>query len=48
MFVVGARRPGQDSFAYNPDDAWLVEPGQTLVVLGDADDVIRAREALEI
>ena len=47
LFVVGARRPGQETFAYNPDDAWLVEAGQTLVVLGDANDVVRAREALE-
>ena len=48
LFVVGARRPGQDGFTYNPDDSWLVEPGQTLVVLGDASDVQRAREDLRV
>ena len=47
LFVVGARRMGQDNFAYNPEDSWLVEPGQTLVVLGDASDVKRARVALQ-
>ena len=47
LFVVGARRTGQDSFAYNPEDSWLVEPGQTLVVPGDASDVKRARVALQ-
>ncbi len=47
LFVVGARRAGQDNFAYNPDDSWLVEAGQTLVVLGDASDVKRARKVLE-
>jgi hypothetical protein len=48
LFVVGARREGQDSFTYNPDNSWRVEPGQTLVVLGDADDVKRAREDLKL
>ncbi len=47
LFVVGARRAGQDNFTYNPDDSWLVETGQTLVVLGDAGDVKRARKVLE-
>ena len=48
LFVVGARRAGQDNFTYNPDDSWLVEPGQTLVVLGDASDVQRAQQALRV
>ncbi len=47
LFVVGARSEGQDNFTYNPDDSWLVRSGQTLVVLGDASDVKRARKALE-
>ena len=46
LFVVGARHTGEENFAYNPDDSWLVEPGQTLVVLGDTADVQRAREDL--
>ena len=46
LFVVGARRAGEESFTYNPDDSWLVEPGQVLVVLADAADVQRAREDL--
>ena len=46
LFVVGARRDGEEQFAYNPDDSWLVEPGQTLVVLGDASDVQRARDKI--
>ena len=48
LFVGGARRDGEERFAYNPDDSWLVEPGQTLVVLGDATDVQRAREDLRV
>ena len=47
LFVVGARSEGQDTFTYNPDDDWLVRSGQTLVVLGDASNVKRARAVLE-
>ena len=46
--VVGVRRSGEESFSYNPKHSWLVEPGQTLVVLGDAADVKRAREEVGV
>ena len=46
LFVVAVRAQGQEGFTYNPDDSWLVEPGQTLIVLGDATAVNRAREVL--
>ncbi len=46
--VAGVRRSEGESFSYNPKDSWLVEPGQTLVVLGDAADVKRAREEVGV
>jgi voltage-gated potassium channel len=44
--LVAAIRPGEaPDFVYNPDDAWQLKPGQTLIVLGKAEDVKRARDA---
>lgn len=43
LLVAAARRPDRPDFVYNPEDSWLVEPGQMLIVLGEAADVNRAR-----
>ena len=43
LLVAAARKPDQGLFTYNPDESWLLEPGQTLIVLGEANDVRRAR-----
>ena len=32
----------------NPDGTWVVEPGQTLIVLGKAEDVTRARQVAQV
>ena len=43
--LVAAVKTGETSgFAYNPGDSWIVEPGQTLIVLGRAEDVKNARD----
>ena len=44
LLVAAARKPDDPEFVYNPDGTWIIEPGQTLIVLGRADDVKRARE----
>jgi voltage-gated potassium channel len=43
LLVAAARRSDSTDFVYNPDDSWIVESGQTLIVLGRAEDVNRAR-----
>lgn len=48
LLVAAARRPDMTDFIYNPDGAWLVEAGQTLIVLGKAEDVKRAREIAQV
>ena len=48
LLVAAARRADSTDFVYNPDGSWIVEPGQTLIVLGNAPDVKRAREVAEI
>lgn len=47
LLVAAARKPDAAEFVYNPDGSWLVEPGQTLIVLGKADDVKRARDVAQ-
>ena len=44
LLVAAARKPEETDFIYNPDGTWFVEPGQTLIVLGKAEDVSRARQ----
>lgn len=44
LLVAAARQVDSSEFVYNPDGSWIVEAGQTLIVLGKADDVKRARE----
>ena len=44
LLVAAVRRPDSLEFAYNPSDTWIVEGGQTLIVLGAAEDVKRARD----
>ena len=44
LLVAAARKPEHTDFIYNPDGTWVVEPGQTLIVLGKAEDVSRARQ----
>lgn len=48
LLVAAARKPGSTDFVYNPDGSWIVEAGQTLIVLGRADDVKRAREIAQV
>ena len=44
LLVAAAKHKGAAGFTYNPDVSWYVEPGQTLIVLGEAADVKRARD----
>ena len=44
LLVAAARKGDSLDFVYNPDGSWVVEAGQTLIVLGKAEDVKRARE----
>ena len=48
LLVAAARKPDSTDFIYNPGDSWILEPGQTLIVLGKADDVSRAREVAQV
>jgi voltage-gated potassium channel len=48
LLVAAARKPDTTDFVYNPDGTWIVEAGQTLIVLGKADDVNRAREIAQV
>lgn len=43
LLLAAVKKPNEEESTYNPDDSWLVEPGQTLIVLGNASDVNRAR-----
>lgn len=47
LLVAAARKPDAVEFTYNPEGSWTVEAGQTLIVLGKADDVKRAREVAQ-
>jgi voltage-gated potassium channel len=47
LLVAAARNAGSTEFTYNPDGSWIVAPGQTLIVLGRAEDVKRAREVAQ-
>jgi Trk K+ transport system NAD-binding subunit len=47
LLVAAARNEGNADFTYNPDGSWIVQPNQTLIVLGKADDVKRAREVAQ-
>jgi len=44
LLVAAVRRPESTKFIYNPGGTWVVEPGQTLIVLGKAEDVKKARD----
>jgi voltage-gated potassium channel len=48
LLVAAARKSDSTDFFYNPDGSWVLEPGQTLIVLGKADDVSRAREIAQV
>jgi voltage-gated potassium channel len=48
LLVAAVRPVDSGKFVYNPKDSWVVEAGQTLIVLGRADDVRRAREVAQI
>jgi voltage-gated potassium channel len=48
LLVAAARKPDSADFVYNPDGTWIVEPGQTLIVLGRAEDVNRARDVAQV
>jgi voltage-gated potassium channel len=47
LLVAAARKPGSGDFVYNPEGTWVVEPGQILIVLGDVEDVKRARDSAQ-
>ena len=44
LLVAAVRRSDSNDFNYNPTGSWIVESGQTLIVLGAAADVKRARD----
>jgi voltage-gated potassium channel len=44
LLVAAVRRADSPDFNYNPTGSWILEGGQTLIVLGAADDVKRARD----
>lgn len=44
LLVAGVRTSSANDFVYNPNDGWVVQSGQTLIVLGRADDVKQARD----
>ena len=44
LLVAGVRTSNTNDFVYNPNDGWVVQAGQTLIVLGRADDVKQARD----
>ena len=47
--LVAAIRPAEGgTFVYNPKDSWILEKGQTLVVLGRVEDVNRARDVAQV
>jgi voltage-gated potassium channel len=48
LLVAAVRKSDETDFVYNPDGTWMIEPGQTLIVLGKADDVKRAREIAQV
>jgi len=48
LLIAAARRGDSADFVYNPDGSWVVEAGQTLIVLGKAEDVKRAREIAQV
>ncbi len=47
LLAAAARRRDSTDFVYNPDEEWVLEPGQTLIVLGTAADVNRARQVAQ-
>jgi len=47
LLVAAARNGDVTDFTYNPDGQWMVQAGQTLIVLGKADDVNRARQVAQ-
>ena len=44
LLIAAVRRAESTDFVYNPPATWVAESGQTLIVLGRAEDVSRARE----
>jgi voltage-gated potassium channel len=44
LLVAAIRRSDSQDFNYNPTGSWILESGQTLIVLGAAADVKRARD----
>ncbi len=48
LLVAAARDAQTTEFTYNPAGDWIIKPGQTLIVLGKADDVKRAREVAQV
>jgi len=48
LLVAAARNQDSIEFTYNPDGSWVLKPGQTLIVLGQAEDVNRARNVAQV
>lgn len=44
LLVAAVKQQDAADFTYNPSGSWKLEPGQTLIVLGRAEDVKRARQ----
>jgi len=47
LLVAAARNAETADFIYNPEAEWVMKPGQTLIVLGKAEDVKRARQVAQ-
>jgi voltage-gated potassium channel len=47
LLVAAARNADNHDFIYNPAGEWVMKPGQTLIVLGKAEDVKRARQVAQ-
>ena len=44
LLIVALKRPGEESFIYNPVGGEMVPTGSTLVVIGDVDAMQRLRQ----
>ncbi len=47
LLVAAARLTHSNDFVYNPEDSWVVQPGQILIVLGEVDHIGRARKVAQ-
>lgn len=46
LLVLAIRKPGSDTYQYNPPSDHRLEPGSTLIVLGPVESVHRIRQQM--